>query len=191
MTRPRTLWQDRSLPRGEAMRTLALALLVLLQNGDRAPENDSIRERDLRADLFFLAGDLMRWRLTGTDENALAAEFIKGRFERLGLRPAARGGSFFQDYNLAGAPLGKENRLEVRIADGAALRLSAGQDFYPLSMSASGAARGPVVFCGFGITAPEAGYDDFRGQDLRGKIVLVFDHEPGENDPASPLDGLV
>ncbi len=54
----------------------------------RAPENDSIRESNLRADLFFLAGDSMRGRLTNTEENRTAADFIKMRFERIGLEPA-------------------------------------------------------------------------------------------------------
>src|ERR1700737_4138880 len=46
----------------------------------------------------------------------------------------------------------------------------------------------PVVFAGFGITAPELGYDDYKGVDANGKIVVVFDHEPQENDPRSILD---
>jgi hypothetical protein len=55
----------------------------------RAPQNESIRQEDLRADLFFLAGDSMRGRLTDTEENRAAADFIRSRFERLGLKPAA------------------------------------------------------------------------------------------------------
>jgi hypothetical protein len=47
----------------------------------------------------------------------------------------------------------------------------------------------PVVFAGFGITAPELGYDDYKGLDANGKIVLVFDHEPQEDDPASIFNG--
>ncbi len=46
-----------------------------------------------------------------------------------------------------------------------------------------------VVFAGFGITAPELGYDDYKGLDAKGKIVLVFDHEPQEDDPASVFNG--
>lgn len=47
----------------------------------------------------------------------------------------------------------------------------------------------PVVFAGYGITAPELGYDDYNGIDARGKIVLVFDHEPQEDDPHSVFNG--
>src|SRR5262249_41990358 len=48
-----------------------------------------------------------------------------------------------------------------------------------------------LAFAGFGISAPEREHDDYRGIDVRGRIVLVLDHEPGENDPKSPFDGLV
>src|SRR5439155_11204430 len=50
----------------------------------RAPQNESIRQEDLRADLFFLAGDSLRGRLTDTEENRAAADFIRSRFERMG-----------------------------------------------------------------------------------------------------------
>jgi hypothetical protein len=66
---------------------LGVALTVAAAAQTRAPQNDSIRQSDLRADLFFLASDPMRGRLTDTEENRAAAEFIKSRFERLGLKP--------------------------------------------------------------------------------------------------------
>ncbi|GBD32182.1 Aminopeptidase YwaD [bacterium HR33] len=156
-----------------------------------APEIASIRKEDLRADLFFLAGDQMGGRLTGTLENRIAAEFIKGRFERLGLVPAGSGRSYYQPFNLMTATLGENNRLGVILPDRVQLRLGFGQDFYPHRFSASAAVSGPVVFAGFGIAAPHLGHDDYRGNQIRGSVVLVLDHEPGENDPDSPFDGLV
>ncbi len=67
-----------------------------------------------------------------------------------------------------------------------------GEGWYTQRFSATADARGPVVFAGYGITAADMGYDDYRSADLiRGKIVLVIDHEPGERDPASPFDGVV
>ena len=71
-----------------------------------APFNDSIRVADLKADLFFLAGDGFKGRLVGTPENALAAEFVRSRFERAGLKPGAPNGSFVQINNLMIATLG-------------------------------------------------------------------------------------
>lgn len=170
----------------------ALAVWVLLATAgaqERAPQNDSIRKDALRADLFFLASDLMQGRLTDTPENRLAAEWIKSRFERAGLKPAA-GSSYFHNYNLMTATLGEPNAVEVTRADGSSLVRRAGQDFYPQRFSASGRARGTVVFAGFGIVSRDLGHDDYRG-DVAGKIVLLIDHEPAERDPNSPFDGVV
>jgi hypothetical protein len=152
-----------------------------------APRIESITQSDLRADLFFLAGDGMRGRLTNTPENALAADWIKARYERLGLKPAGPGGSYFQPYNLMTATIGADNRVELNGAS----RRRAGQDFYPLRFSSTGTVTADVVFAGFGITSRERKYDDFGGAAVKGKIALVIDHEPGERDPNSPFDGVV
>jgi len=172
---------------------LVAAFAGITSAQQRAPQNESIRQNDLRADLFFLAGDAMRGRLTDTEENRATADFIRSRFERMGLKPAGPNGSYFQPYNLMTATLAAppaSNVLEVMSADGATRQLRAGQDFYPQRVSASGVASGPVVFAGFGISAPQLGYDDYNG-DVKGKIVLALDHEPGERDPNSPFDGVV
>jgi hypothetical protein len=174
-------------------RLLAASLLLvpLLRAQESAPESGSITQRDLRADLFFLAGDGMRGRLTATPENLLAAEFIKSRFERMGLKPAGPDGSYFQIYNLSTASLGEGSQLDVAAAGQAVLRYRSGQEFYPHRWSASGRVRGALTFAGFGISAPELSHDDYRGDAAKGRIVLVLDHEPGERDAASPFDGLV
>jgi hypothetical protein len=156
----------------------------------RAPQVDSIRQDQLRADLFFLAGDAMRGRLTDTEENRAAADYIRSRFERAGLAPAAPGPSFFQAYNLMTPTLGEDNAVVVSAGDAGTRRLPQGQEFYPHRFSATGQAAGPLVFVGFGINAPQLQYDDYRG-DVKGKIVLALDHEPGERDPNSPFDGVV
>src|SRR5580765_5335864 len=83
-----------------------LALMPLVNAQSRAPQNESIRQEDLRADLFFLAGDSMRGRLTDTEENRATADFIRSRFERMGLKPAGPNNSYFQNYNLMTATLG-------------------------------------------------------------------------------------
>ena len=172
---------------------IALSLLVLqsLAAQDRAPQNDSIRKEDLRADLFFLAHDLTEGRLVGTRAYALAAEFVKSRFERMGLQPAGPDGSYFHPFNLAVATLGADNALEITDGQGTAIRRVSGQDYYPHRFGSSGRVKGDVVFAGFGITAPKLSHDDYRGADVKGKIALVLDHEPGENDQASPFDGVV
>ena len=169
---------------------LCVAAMPLVAEEQKAPENESIKQSNLRADLFFLAGDSMRGRLTNTNENRAAADFIRARFERLGLKPAAPGGSYFQTYNLMSATLGDGNSLDVVSNDGVTRHLVEGQEFYPQRFSASARVSAPVVFVGFGISAPRLSYDDYNG-DVKGKIVLALDHEPGERNPDSEFDGVV
>jgi Zn-dependent M28 family amino/carboxypeptidase len=173
-----------------AIAALFLASIAAAAAQQRAPGGESIRQEELRADLFFLAGDAMRGRLTDTDQNRAAADYIRSRFERAGLKPAAPEGSYFQNYNLMTSTLGDGNTLEIAAADGAARQLREGVEFYPHRVSASGRVSGPVVFVGYGISAPQLQHDDYAG-DVRGKIVLALDHEPGERDPNSPFDGVV
>ncbi|HEY7473465.1 MAG TPA: M28 family peptidase [Vicinamibacterales bacterium] len=171
-----------------AVLVLAVSSLAV-QAQSPAPAIDSIRQDDLKADLYFLGSDAMRGRLTNTPENLIASEWIKARFERLGLAPAVPG--YFQNYNLMTVTLGQGNALEI-VEDGTASPVTHGQGFSTQRFSASGEARGPVVFAGYGISAPDLDHDDYRAADLiKGSIVLVVDHEPGERDPNSPFDGVV
>lgn len=172
-------------------RVLPLLVLIALPAAaqERAPHNDAITAQKLRADLMFLGGDGFRGRLTNTPENDLATEWVKSRFESFGLKPIGPGDSYFMPYNLATATLGTDNELEIAMSGGTA-RYGAGSDFYPLRSSIPARVTAPVVFAGFGISAPSLGFDDLAG-DVKGKILLVIDHEPGENDPNSPFDGVV
>jgi Zn-dependent M28 family amino/carboxypeptidase len=170
---------------------LLLSLASPLAAQSAAPGTDSIKKENLKADLFFLASDELNGRLTEDPENKVAALFIRSRFERLGLKPMGPEGSYFQSYVLSKASVGLGNSIEIRGGSGSSLAFRPKQDFFPQSFSASGSAEGEVVFSGFGIRAPKLGHDDFRGDVLRGKIVLVFDHEPGEKDPESVFDGVV
>lgn len=173
-------------------RALAVVVVVFttsLMAQQRAPMIESITQADLRADLFFLAGDAMRGRLTDTNENRVTADYIRSRFERAGLKPVANGG-YFHNYHLMSATLGEGNRLELSLGSEAAREFKAGQDFYPQRFSATGTVQAAVVFAGFGITSPKTNHDDYKG-DVKGKVVLVLDHEPGERDPDSPFEGVV
>jgi Zn-dependent M28 family amino/carboxypeptidase len=173
-------------------RALAIAVVIFtttLTAQQRAPMIESITQADLRADLFFLAGDAMRGRLTDTIENRATADYIRARFERAGLKPAA-GDSLFHNYNLMSATLGDGNSLSVAVTPSSARELKSGVDFYPQRFSASGTVSAPVVFAGFGIVAPKWNHDDYKSA-VRGAIVMVLDHEPGERDPKSPFEGVV
>ncbi len=169
---------------------LSALLAISLAAQQKAPASDSIRQSDLKADLYFLAGDSMQGRLTDTEGNRAAGDFIKSRFERLGLTAPAADHAYFQPFNLVTATLGQGNALEIA-AESGVRHLDQGQEFYPHRYSASGRVTAAVDFVGFGIRAPGLQWDDYGAGDVRGRIVLVLDHEPGEKDPNSPFDGLV
>ncbi len=164
----------------------------------RAPQLESIAADEMRADLFFLASDAMQGRLTDTPENGLAADWVRSRFERLGLKPGGHGGSFDHRYALMTASLGAGNELRTGggqfVVNGVTSETSAslriGEDFYPHRFSANGSVQAPLVFAGFGIVSPERSHDDYRDA-AKGRIVLILDREPGVNDPASVFDGVV
>jgi hypothetical protein len=158
----------------------AVLLITPLAAQSVAPAIDSIRQDDLKADLYFLASDAMKGRLTNTPENLVASEWIKSRFQRLGLKPAGPG--YFQDYDLMTVTLGSPNEFEI-LEGGAGSPIAHAQGFTTQRFSATAKARGAVVFAGYGIRTSDPAHDDYRDAALvKGAVVLVLDHEPGERD---------
>jgi Zn-dependent M28 family amino/carboxypeptidase len=184
------------LPRMRRSPVVLLGLLVLSSaaaQSSRAPHIESITERELRADLFFLASDAMQGRLTNTPENAIAADWVLSQFDGFGLRGGGHGGGFEHRYSLMTASLGDGNALRVGPSDGILRRVARiYEDFYPHRYSANAAIDAALTFVGFGIVSPERGHDDYRDAlQGRGRIALILDREPGVNDPSSPFDGVV
>ena len=169
---------------GSAFLLLSLAACA----GGAVPGERTITEAALSADLHALAHDSMAGRLVGTPEVARAADWIAARFDSLGLKPAGANGTWFQPFDLTWRALGEPNRLAIA---GEGRTRAPGEGWTPMGVSGSGAGSGEVVFAGYGIVAPAAGWDDYRGADVRGKIVLILEREPGVGDPASPFDGVV
>src|SRR5260370_34273082 len=120
----------------------------------------------------------------GDDAKGLtrAAHLIEQRYKSLGLQPAGKNG-FFQPFDvITGRHLRSGNRLqEAPLEDVSADRRNYKllEEFIPLSFSANGSVDAPLVFAGYGITAPELSYDDYQGLDAKGKIVLALRGEPG------------
>lgn len=174
------------------MRFVAGLWLSLICFGQtRAPAIESIRRDELKADLYFLASDTMRGRLTGTPEYNQAAEWIASRFARLGLQPVAPDGSYFHRFDLLSSRLGEGNRLAISRGPESRRIAAQGTDFYPLIFSADAEARGRVLFAGFGIHAARPKWDDYAAHAVKGSIVMILEGEPAPDDPNSPFDGLV
>ncbi len=177
--------------RSRSFSILPLMLAGLLGCSDQsAPFSDAITVDRMRADLEFLAGDGMRGRLTNTPENALALEWIKARFQRLGLKAMGADDTYFHHYNLSLGSLGPGINQVIVARGGSTTPYAFPAGFYPHRYSASGTASGEVVFAHFGIVAEPLGYNDLAG-DVKGKVLLVLDHEPGERDSTSAFDGIV
>jgi aminopeptidase YwaD len=139
-------------------------------------------------DVKFLASPALKGRATGSPELEKAGAFIAAKFQSFGLLPAD-GKSFYQAFEVTtNAKLGKANRFHYS-EDGRTTILHYPDDFVPFNLSSAGKLAGPVVFVGYGITAPEYGYDDYAGVDVKGKIALVLRHEPQENDEKSVFEG--
>jgi len=133
----------------------------------------------------FLASDEMKGRGNGSPELDKAADYIGSQFRTWGLRPMGDNNTYFQNFQLTtGAKLGPDNDLQL---NGKKLKID--EEFVPITFSNTAAFDGPLVFAGYGITAPELHYDDYQGVNVSGKIVVVLRHEPQESDPKSPFDG--
>lgn len=166
----------------------ALALLALwatagspaVSDDEAAHVLEGIHPQALRAHIGFLADDLLEGRETGTRGYQLAANYVAAQFGALGLEPAGSDGSYFQPVPLRTfEAVGPECSFTL-VRDGRESALTFGQDFAmagdPLRAETSVAA--PVVFVGYGVSAPEAGYDDYAGVDVRGKIVVLMRGAP-------------
>jgi len=159
---------------------LALTLLAGALRAEITPET-------YLAHVKYLASPELKGRRTGTPELEKAAAYISRQFRAAGLKPV--GGSYLQEFEItARTALGKGNKLSLVIGQRIS-ELWEQRDFVPLSLSTNGETMGPIVFAGYGISAPEFQYDDYEKIDARGKIVLLLRHEPQEDDEKSAFDG--
>ena len=173
-----------------ALFVLPAVLAAQTPAASRAPASDVITIPKMRADLEFLAGDALRGRLTDTPENAIALEWVASRFKWLGLEPMGANGTYFLPYGLSIGSLGSGNNELGVVRGDQVVAYDRTTGFYPHRYSASATAAGDLVFAHFGIAAEPLGYNDLSG-DVRGKVLLVLEHEPGENDSTSAFDGIV
>ncbi len=151
---------------------------------------DEAAEVRLKKDVTFLASDECEGRGVGTKGLDKAAEYVAAQFAQAGLKPGGPGGSFFQPFPFnRGSALDGPATLALHGPLGQTIKLKAGSDFQVSGLSGSGQVSAPVVFAGFGVTAPSIGYDDYAGLDVKGKIVLVLRKVPRSSNKALPFDG--
>jgi hypothetical protein len=153
---------------------------------------NSISGKEIQRHIEVLASDAYEGREAGKRGAFFSGCYIAHLFEQYGLKPGGEGGTYFQSFSLGrgGAPkdAGMEdtNLLEMLVITRRKawlVRFEYNKDFIPFRFSGSRYCASSAVIAGYGITAPEYGYDDYKGLDVKGKIVILLSHEPQEKDP--------
>ena len=142
---------------------------------------EQVQPSAIKAHIAYLADDRLLGRQPGTPGYQLAVDYVTQQLKALGVQPTGDAGSYIQKVRLRRAFLQPGATFAARDAQGAVLPLSAGSDFvlYPSpELPATAVANAPLAFAGFGISAPELGYDDYAGLDVKGKIVVIVRGAP-------------
>ncbi|HJR17857.1 MAG TPA: M28 family peptidase [Gemmatimonadales bacterium] len=131
----------------------------------------------LRAHLEFLADDALEGRRPGTRGAELTAKYLAAQFRHLGLEPAGDSGTYYHRVpiiTLTPAPSLKTGSAELAYRDDYVL--------WSMRNDSVTSAKGEMVFVGYGIVAPEYGWNDYEGVDVKNKIVITLVNDPGLRD---------
>jgi Zn-dependent M28 family amino/carboxypeptidase len=139
----------------------------------------------IRAHVRYLSDDLLEGRGTGTRGGDIAAKYIATQFALDGLKPAGDNGGYLQKIAFTGVHTLPATTFTLRPEHGAALPLKLGEDYVTNNQTQTGTTDidAPIVFVGYGIEAPEYRWNDFKGVDVAGKVLLVIVNEPPSKDP--------
>jgi hypothetical protein len=158
-----------------ALPLLLLASSALAQTGTPLPPDQAA----IKAHVQFLASDAMRGREAGTRDFDVAAEYVASEMLAMGLKPAGADGSWFQPVKLVSYRPSEKAQWSLT-RGGTGVPFQFGVDFVngPVPSSPEFAAEGAIVFAGYGIVYPEGKRDDYKGLDVRGKIVAILPGVP-------------
>ena len=174
--------------------TLFAPLLTSARSQPVAAEELTAIEKRLSDVVRYLASDDLEGRGIGTKGLDIAADYIADEFKALGLQTELYEGTPFHHFEVTNAArLGPaaNNRLQLvpKGTDGDPIELKHGTEFNTLSVGGSAEFDLPLVFIGYGISAPDLDYDDYEGIDVEGKAVIMLRHEPQRNNPHSAFAG--
>jgi len=179
-----------------ALLLLALAAGCAGENGDQAsavdrtalaPALEAVDAADLMAHVEVLASDRFGGRAPGTPGEDSTVAYLAARFEALGLAPGNPDGTYVQNVPLVGLTPDPEASLTV---GGQALRMRHPQDYVAVTrrvrpeVTVEGS---ELVFVGYGVEAPEYGWDDYAGQDLSGKTLVMLVNDPPVPSAEDPV----
>ncbi|HXI01999.1 MAG TPA: M20/M25/M40 family metallo-hydrolase [Candidatus Saccharimonadales bacterium] len=145
--------------------------------------------REIEAHVDFLASDHLQGRGTGQLGGEIAADYIGAQFQLMGLGApvptAAKTTSYFQDVPLVGVNLDPNQSIVAFSNDTETFNPKYLDEavYWTESQKELAEASGPVIFVGYGIVAPQYGWDDFKDVDVTGKIVMMLVNDPPSDDP--------
>jgi Zn-dependent M28 family amino/carboxypeptidase len=139
----------------------------------------------IRTHVKFLSGDLLEGRGVGVRGGDLTTEYLATQLALLGAKPAGDDGTFFQRITLVGAEPQPQTTLSAVSGDGSAISFRWLDEFVGLTLEQKPDVDfdAPAVFVGHGIVAPEYQWNDYKGVDVKGKVVVLFTNEPPSDDP--------
>ncbi len=143
-----------------------------------------ISEEVLRGHVAFLSDDLLEGRAPATRGDALAQKYIASVFETLGLQPGAADGSWLQTFDIIGLTSEVPKTMTLRKGK-KTLQLRDWDDYIAFTGVQKPEAvvqDAEIVFVGYGIVAPEYDWDDYKGADLKGRILLMMNNDPAGED---------
>jgi hypothetical protein len=171
--------------------TLAFAFMAFLPplvNAQHlAPE---ITAEDIKTHIRYLASDELGGRASGSPGNEMAARYIARYLHDWGVTPLGDSGTYFQHFQfVSSVRAGARNalRLQGKPLVGGVVNGVPDSDFRPLGFSSNGTVSGPLVFAGYGISATDSSYDDFKNLDVKGKVIVVLRYSPDGSDPHGAL----
>jgi Zn-dependent M28 family amino/carboxypeptidase len=149
-----------------------------------AAQMNEISGQRIRADTKFLSSDLLEGRDVAARGGQLATEYLAAQFELMGAKPAGDNGTYFQKVPLVGVETQPDSRLAAS-AKGKTVALRWLDDFVGANERQKSAEPidAEAIFVAHGIAAPEYQWDDFKGVDVRGKMLVLFTNEPDSTDP--------
>ena len=165
-----------------AVAVIVLATGVLRASKARTPRVDAER---IRAHVKYLASDELEGRGTGQKGGERAAAYVAQEFSSYGLLPAGENDTYFQNVPMVGVKTLPETTFVLAPAKGEEKPLKLVDDYVTANeqQTESAVIDAPIVFVGYGITAPEYRWDDYKGYDLKGRVALLFVNQPTSDDP--------
>jgi Zn-dependent M28 family amino/carboxypeptidase len=146
---------------------------------------ETINPEHIRWHVKFLSHDLLEGRGTGQRGGDIAAEYIATQFGEYGLKPAGDNGTYMQKVPLVGITTLAETKFVLKPKSGSAMHLKPLDDYvaYDQTQQPQSDVDAEIVYVGYGIAAPEYNWDDYKGTDLHGKVLLMLVNEPPSDDP--------